>query len=393
MIRVQKFHDMTSSHMSDADSDYNPRFQDKAFDYDSSDQEGYLFEEENDEFMNNAQNNMAEFVLQAHDVDYDSEYANSDDDIVSQPDLDDEGNLMSEPDMVDHIVSQRDRSPWYDPECPMDEIQFQVGMKFDSPDSFRTTVKDSTIANGFTANYVRGGTKSVEFKCKSVCPWRIYASWNQAKETFVVKALNDHHTCNRVTDSCHVTYKWIANHFLERIRMTPDWKAVDMMREIYEVHGVNVSRQTCNRAKAEARKMIEGSLNDHYHWLPAYVAELKARNTRSTFVMVNERDNLDSSLRFKRLYVCFKPVADGFKAGCRKVIGLDGCFLKTIAKGLLLSAIGKDGNDQMYPISWAVVEGENENSWKWFIELLMENLEIVDGNGWTIISDQQKVHN
>ena len=33
---------MTSSHMSDADSDYNPRLQDDAFDYDSSDQEGYL---------------------------------------------------------------------------------------------------------------------------------------------------------------------------------------------------------------------------------------------------------------------------------------------------------------------------------------------------------------
>ena len=228
--------------------------------------------------MNNDQNSMAEFVLQAHDVKYNSEYANSNDDIVSQPDLDDEGNLMSEPDMVYQILSQRDRGAWYYPECPMDEIQFQVSMKFDSLDSFRTIVKDSAIANGFTANYVRGGMESVEFKCKAVCPWRIYASWNQTKETFVVKALTDHHTCNRVTDTSHVTYKWIANHFLERFRMTPDWKAVDMMREIHEVHGVNVSRQTCNRAKAEARKMIEGSLNDHYHWLPTYVAELKARN-------------------------------------------------------------------------------------------------------------------
>ena len=34
---------MTSSHMSDADSDYNPRLQDEAFDYDTSDLEGYLF--------------------------------------------------------------------------------------------------------------------------------------------------------------------------------------------------------------------------------------------------------------------------------------------------------------------------------------------------------------
>ena len=374
---------MTSSHMSDADSDYNPRLQDEAFDYDTSDPEGYLFEEENDEFTNNDKHNTAKFVLKAHDVDYDSEYANSDDDIVSQPDVDDEDNLKSEPHMVDQITSQRDRGTWYDPECPMDEIQFQVGMKFDSPDAFRTAVTDSAIANGFMANYVRGGTQKVEFKCKAVCPWRIYASWNQTKETFVVKALTDHHTCSRVTDNGHVTYKWIANHFLERFRMTPDWKAMDIMREIHEAHGVHVSQQTCNRAKAEARKMIEGS----------YVAELKARNRGSTFFMVNERDNLDSSLRFKRLYVCFKPVVEGFKAGCRRVIGLDGCFLKTITKGLLLSAVGKDGNDQMYPIAWAVVEGENENSWKWFIELFMDSLEIVDGSGWTIISDQQKVHN
>ena len=221
--------------MSDADSDYNPRLQDETFDNDTSDPEGYLFEEEND------------------------------DNIVSQPDLDDEGNRMSEPDMVEQIVSQRDRGAWYDPECPMDKIQFQVGMKFDSPDSFRIAVKDSAIANGFMANYVRGGIESVEFKCKAVCPWRIYASWNQTKETFVVKALTDHHICKRVTDNSHVTYKWIANQFLERLWMTLDWKAVDMMREIHDVHGVNVSQQTCNRAKAEARKMIEGSLNDHYH--------------------------------------------------------------------------------------------------------------------------------
>ena len=170
-------------------------------------------------------------------------------------------------------------------------------------------------------------------------------------------------------------------------------EAVDIMQEIHEVHGVHVSQQTCNREKAEAHKMIEGYLDDHYHWLLAYVAELKARNRGSTFFMVNERDNLDSSLRFKRLYVCFKPVVEGFKVGCRRVIGLDGCFLKTITKGLLFSAVGKYGNDQMYPIAWAVVEGENENSWKWFIKLLMDSLEIVDGSGWTIIRDQQKVHN
>ncbi|XP_078445752.1 uncharacterized protein LOC144714836 [Wolffia australiana] len=93
---------------------------------------------------------------------------------------------------------------------------------------------------------------------------------------------------------------------------------------------------------------------------------------------------------FKRLYICFDSLARGFLEGCRRVIGLDGCFLKTKMRGQLLCAVGKDGNNQMYPIAWAVVEGENQASWTWFIQLLMGDLGIYGGNGWTIMSDQQK---
>ncbi|XP_020158364.1 uncharacterized protein [Aegilops tauschii subsp. strangulata] len=81
----------------------------------------------------------------------------------------------------------------------------------------------------------------------------------------------------------------------------------------------------------------------------------------------------------------------GFKAGCRKVIGLDGCFFKGAVKGELLCAIGRDANNQMYPLAWAVVENETNITWKWFVGLLIKDLEINNnGAGWVIISDQQK---
>ncbi|KAF2324186.1 hypothetical protein GH714_009600 [Hevea brasiliensis] len=44
----------------------------------------------------------------------------------------------------------------------------------------------------------------------------------------------------------------------------------------------------------------------------------------------------------------------------------------------------------MFSISWCEVEGENENSWKWFLERLFEDLNIIDGLGLTVVSDQQK---
>lgn len=78
-------------------------------------------------------------------------------------------------------------------------------------------------------------------------------------------------------------------------------------------------------------------------------------------------------------------------AGCRKVFGLDGCFLKGFCGGELLCAVGRDGNNQMYSIAWVVVEVENKDSWSWFLSLLAEDLNINDGYGWTVITDQQKV--
>ncbi|KAF2295275.1 hypothetical protein GH714_032407 [Hevea brasiliensis] len=40
--------------------------------------------------------------------------------------------------------------------------------------------------------------------------------------------------------------------------------------------------------------------------------------------------------------------------------------------------------------AFRVVEGENEESWRWYLERLFENLGIIDGMGLTIMSDQQK---
>uniref|UniRef100_A0A1J3JQN4 MULE transposase domain-containing protein n=1 Tax=Noccaea caerulescens TaxID=107243 RepID=A0A1J3JQN4_NOCCA len=76
---------------------------------------------------------------------------------------------------------------------------------------------------------------------------------------------------------------------------------------------------------------------------------------------------------------------------CRKVIGLDGCFLKWDLNGDLLSAVGRDAdNNRMYPIAWAVVRGENKDTWGWFIQKLKENLDLGNGDNFTVISDKQK---
>ena len=56
--------------------------------------------------------------------------------------------------------------------------------------------------------------------------------------------------------------------------------------------------------------------------------------------------------------------------GCRKLICVDAYFLMTFLSERFLATMGNDGNNQMYPIAWEIMEGENNYSWEWFfIEL------------------------
>ena len=96
--------------------------------------------------------------------------------------------------------------------------------------------------------------------------------------------------------------------------------------------------------------------------------------------------------RFKRIFICFDGVRNGFLQGCQPIFGLDGCNLKGPYKRVLLGSVGLDGNLQFYPYAYAIVETENKETWEWFVTLLKEAIGGTHkGIPWTIMSDRQKV--
>ncbi|GKA61780.1 mutator type transposase, partial [Tanacetum coccineum] len=56
------------------------------------------------------------------------------------------------------------------------------------------------------------------------------------------------------------------------------------------------------------------------------------------------------------------PLKDGFKAGKMDLLGLDGCFLSSTYPGWILTAVGVDPNNGIYPLAYAIVESENKDS-------------------------------
>ncbi|KAK2409855.1 hypothetical protein QL285_045255 [Trifolium repens] len=125
-----------------------------------------------------------------------------------------------------------------------------------------------------------------------------------------------------------------------------------------------------------------------YALLRRYAEELKKQCKHNSITVGVERPNPTLPPRFGSFYFCFDGCKKGFIHGCRPFIGVDGCHLKTKYGGQLLIAVGRDPNDQYFPLAFGVVETETKESWRWFLQQLMDD--VGQDNRFVFILDQQK---
>ena len=185
---------------------------------------------------------------------------------------------------------------------------------------------------------------------------------------YVVKLVDGEHNCSRnMKKNRQMKSRWVAEQFFEVFKVRPHWQAKEIMDMIKKAFSVLVDKDFAYRVKYHAHRMLHGSMVENYTKLGSYIEALKHINPQSLVKLVTDPTRVDNANDFLRLHVCFEGLKHGWLEGCRKVICIDACFLKTFLGGQLLSAIGRDHNDQMYPISWAVIEGENNESWKRFL--------------------------
>ncbi|MBA0792893.1 hypothetical protein Gohar_017351, partial [Gossypium harknessii] len=136
-----------------------------------------------------------------------------------------------------------------------------------------------------------------------------------------------------------VTAVMIAQHFEVTIKDHPKMK----LREIqikcgFEMH-VNVTIDCCYRAKKIVKEKMAGNHKKEFGLLWDYAHELRSKMLGSTIKMVVQRVTIDFLPHFKR-----------------SLIRLDGCFLKGPFKSKFLTTLGRNANNQMFPIARFVVE-------------------------------------
>jgi hypothetical protein len=76
-------------------------------------------------------------------------------------------------------------------------------------------------------------------------------------------------------------------------------------------------------------------------------------------------------LVLQRSFLALGPCIEAFRH-CRPVICIDGTFLTGKYKGTILTAVAAEDNNQLLPLAIAFAEGENGDSWYWFLERLKQ---------------------
>ncbi|XP_071738981.1 uncharacterized protein [Rutidosis leptorrhynchoides] len=235
---------------------------------------------------------------------------------------------------------------------------------------------------------VLGASDENEFKC----PWVLHVSKLQIGETWKVKTYCDKHKCDqsRVIKQCSSVY--LAKEIMQQIEGNPDIPTQALKQELEKKYAVKVSNQKAYYAKQKALQRIRGDYKQQYGLLRDYCGEIIDKNPGTTITIDLEplHNATSTSRQFKRIYICLGPLKEGFRACMRQLIGLDGAFMKGPFPGQLLTAVGIDPNNGIYPLAYAIVEAESIQSWTWFLECLGKDLDLSVNSNFTFISDRQK---
>ncbi|XP_016185519.1 uncharacterized protein LOC107627179 [Arachis ipaensis] len=88
---------------------------------------------------------------------------------------------------------------------------------------------------------------------------------------------------------------------------------------------------------------------------------------------------------FHRMFWTFPPCIEAFRH-CKPLVSIDGTHLYGKYGGTLLLAIAQDGNSNILPVAFALVEGENAESWSYFLSNLRRH--VTPQEGILVISDR-----
>ncbi|XP_057756179.1 uncharacterized protein LOC130975393 [Arachis stenosperma] len=250
--------------------------------------------------------------------------------------------------------------------------EFQVGQQFPDKEEALLSVKTYCIRRGVQYKVVESDYCRYVGKCSEFgngFTWLIRLSLRQRKGVWEVKRYNGPHTCLTTSissDHRSLDYHVISAFIMPMVRADASVSIKVLLNATVTHFGFRPTYRRVWLAKQKAVALIYGDWDESYNELPRWVLGVQLTMAGTVAFIktspVRVGGQLDESRAyFHRLFWTFPPCIEAFRH-CKPLISIDGTHLYGKYGGTLLVAIAQDGNSNILPVAFALVEGENAES-------------------------------
>ncbi|XP_016195870.1 uncharacterized protein LOC107636914 [Arachis ipaensis] len=244
--------------------------------------------------------------------------------------------------------------------------EFSVGMEFSSREAVIKAMKDYTIRRGVDYRVHESEPTTFYAKCTQYgtgCDWLIRVSKISRKYCWEIRRYNGSHTCIRATISQYhskLDSNTIAEVIKPLVEVDPFIKVKSVIAKVQSKFNYTISYCKAWLAKQKAMESIFGGWEASYEALPIWFEAMCHKEPSAVvhfeIMPAYQGDDLVLNIRvLHRVFWSYYPFS-------------------------------QDGNKNIVPIAFAIVEGETSEAWHFFPSNLRHHVVTRDGVG--LISDR-----
>ncbi|XP_075092412.1 uncharacterized protein LOC142172646 [Nicotiana tabacum] len=252
------------------------------------------------------------------------------------------------------------------------QTYIEEGQVYQDKQTVAAAMKNYSVMHKFQFRVKRSSHRSYWLICVAEsCKWHFKAMSINDSAMFKIRSFSRQHTCCLMDETFIQRKRTAAVLGSMVVPKYCDLKTVytpkDIQTDMLSEHGLNLYMQAW-RAKEKALQFLRGNPCDSYNKLPKYFYILEKNYPGYVVKLKKAADDC-----FLYTFVALCTSINGWQH-CRPVVVVDGTFLKSDYRGIMLTASTMDSAVKLYyfPLAYAVVDSENDASWKWFFEQFKE---------------------
>ena len=275
--------------------------------------------------------------------------------------------------------------------------ELELAAQYETKKDAQLAVKEYCIKRHMKFCVVESDNTTYYVRCvnyKSKCPWKLRISFLKRKKMWEVTRFIEQHSCTMTSlsqDHINLDSDLICSYTRLLVEKDPRISVAVLVASIRSQLGYIPSYYKAWMAKQKAMAQVFGDWDKSYNELPTLLRAMQIfipgtvveYETLPAYTLQGQP--IPGKRIFSKLFWAFKACIEGFPF-CKRMIQVDGTWLYGKYSHILLIAVAQDGDKNIFPIAFAIVEKEDANGWDFFLRHLRSH--VVKEDGVCMISDR-----